>query len=58
MSLDVNTPAHTLDLDSPAFADLLAELSEAFAASAAEHDRHASFPPPACNACASMACWP
>jgi alkylation response protein AidB-like acyl-CoA dehydrogenase len=38
----VSAPAH--DLDSPAFAALLARLSEEFAAGASAHDRDASFP--------------
>ncbi|PYC21646.1 acyl-CoA dehydrogenase family protein [Pseudomonas mosselii] len=44
MSLDLHTSAKAPDLDSPAFADLLARLSDEFAASAAEHDRQGSFP--------------
>lgn len=44
MSLDLHSAAKATDLDSPAFADLLARLSDEFAASAAEHDRQGSFP--------------
>ncbi|WP_435635726.1 acyl-CoA dehydrogenase family protein [Pseudomonas solani] len=47
MSLDLKTAKETArvpDLDSPAFADLLAQLSDEFAASAAHHDRHGEFP--------------
>lgn len=58
MSLDLHTAAKAADLDSPAFADLLAHLSDEFAASAAEHDRQGSFPTPTCGACMNMACWP
>ncbi|GAC1032859.1 acyl-CoA dehydrogenase family protein [Pseudomonas sp. No.21] len=47
MSLDLKTAKETArvpDLDSPAFADLLAQLSDEFAASAAHYDRHGEFP--------------
>ncbi|KNX77809.1 acyl-CoA dehydrogenase [Pseudomonas sp. 250J] len=44
MSLDLYSATQAPDLDSPAFADLLARLSDEFAASAAEHDRQGSFP--------------
>ena len=61
MSLDLKTAKETArvpDLDSPAFADLLAQLSDEFAASAAHYDRHGEFPMPTCAACTNTASSP